>query len=420
MKVADVMSTHVEFVSKDTKVKDVATLIFGRGINGLPVCSGKKVIGFITEGDIISKLYPSISEYAEDPVHEGDFESMEEKVAQVFELKAEEIMSKDTTLVNPQTPLLKAQSMMITKNIGRIGVVDEKNNLVGVVTKGDVFSALVGDRVAFTENQDYNDWLSRTYYAAIDTKQRTSFEIPDLENLFKKNKAEKIVDIGCGTGDHAIELAKKGFSVVGIDRSMDMIKEANKRKLRLSKNQIANLNFHFGETEHILKKLNHSFDAAIFMGNTISHNSDNLESLIKNASKYLSGSGVAVFQITNMEKVLKAKKRFLNFEFANLKNGIEREYGFLEFYDEPNLKNKTILKTFAILRAEANRWKWLGVRNSTMAYITKDSIEKMLRKNGFKKITFYGGSFDGRNWDYLFKKPYEPLKSDWLNIVAQK
>ncbi len=420
MKVKDVMSTHVEFVSKDTKVKDVASLIFGRGINGLPVCDGKKVIGFITEGDIISKLYPSMGEYMQDPVHEGDFESMEEKVSQVFEFRADKIMSHSVILVNPETPLLKAQSMMITKNIGRIGVVDEENNLIGMITKGDIFSALVGDRVAFTENEDYNDWLSKTYYAAVDIEDRMSHEIPDLVKLFSEHKVRNVIDIGCGTGDHVIELARKGLSVIGVDRSLDMIKEANKRKLKLSKAQMANLNFYFGETQPILSRLDVSFDAAIFMGNTISHNPKNLEKLIEKSSGYLSSKGVMVLQITNFEKVIKTKERFLSFEFAKLKNGIEREYCFLEFYDMPNLQDKTILKTFAILRSGANRWKWIGVRNSTMAYTTKEIMEKILRKNGFSKISFYGGSFDGKRWDYLFRKPFKPLESDWLNIVATR
>ena len=73
MKVADVMSTSVDTVSVDTSVKEVCRLIFGRGINGIPVCKGKKVIGFISERDILSRFHPSIREYIEDPVHEGGF-----------------------------------------------------------------------------------------------------------------------------------------------------------------------------------------------------------------------------------------------------------------------------------------------------------------------------------------------------------
>lgn len=41
-------------------------------------------------------------------------------------------------------------------------------------------------------------------------------------------KACRILDIGCGTGKYGAELTRKNFSVVGIDKSPDQIKEAEK------------------------------------------------------------------------------------------------------------------------------------------------------------------------------------------------
>ena len=128
MKVADAMSSHVDHVSSDTKVKDVSLLIFGRGINGVPVCKGRKVIGFITERDILSQFYPSLDEYAQDPFREGDFEGMEKKVNDIFEMTADKIMSTNITRVTPDTPLLRAQSLMFIEKVGRLPVVDKKGN----------------------------------------------------------------------------------------------------------------------------------------------------------------------------------------------------------------------------------------------------------------------------------------------------
>lgn len=421
MKVKDVMSTHVDFVNADTKVRDIALLIFGRGINGVPVVKDRKIVGFVTEKDILSKFYPTEKEYIEDPLREGNFEGMEEKIDEIFSLNAEKVMSQHVTTVTEDTPLLKAQSKMFIKQVGRLPVIDNEGHLVGIISAGDIFSAMVGDRVIFTENQDYNDWLSKTYYAAVDTKDRMSHEIPDLVQIFSKNKAKNVLDVGCGTGDHVIELAQKGFNSVGTDRSAAMIREANKRKkVNLKDESQAKAHFYYGETNEILPSLGMTFDAALFMGNTISHNPNSIEKLINDVCKYLSKNAVIVMQITNFDKALKTNKGFLSFSKARLKNGIEKEYGFLEFYDMPDLKNKTILKTFAILRSDVTRWKWIGVRNSKMAYSNKEYIKQILKKKGFRKISFYGGKFDGRNWDYLIKSPFKPLESDWLNIVAER
>jgi 2-polyprenyl-3-methyl-5-hydroxy-6-metoxy-1,4-benzoquinol methylase len=46
-----------------------------------------------------------------------------------------------------------------------------------------------------------------------------------LENL----KRGLILDIGCGTGEQTILLAKNGYTVIGMDISMEMIKIANDR-----------------------------------------------------------------------------------------------------------------------------------------------------------------------------------------------
>lgn len=420
MKVADVMARHVEFVSTDAKIKDVAMLIFGRGINGLPVCKDRKVVGFITERDILAKFYPSMQEYVEDPFRSGDFENMEKKVDEIFEITADKIMSKNATTVTADTPLLRAQSLMFIEKVGRLPVVDDKGRLIGIISKGDIFKSVVGDRIFFTEDKDYNDWLSKTYYRAVDTKDRLEHEIPDLLKVFSQNHVAKILDIGCGTGDHAIELAKKGFTAIGTDRSLEMVKEANRRKKALSEEAKARVKFFYGETEPILSKLNINFDAILIMGNTISHNPYNIKDLIKHISSYLTQRGVMILQITNFEKVLKVHERFLSFKFAKLKDGIEHEYAFLEFYDPPNMQEKTILKTFGILRSDIRRWKWLGIRNSVLAYTNEEIIKNILKKNDFRKISFYGGSFDGRKWDYLFRKPFKPLESDWFNVIAVK
>ncbi len=420
MKVADVMSKLVESVSSDTKVKDVALLIFGRGINGVPVCKGKKIIGFVAERDILACFYPSLAEFAEDPFREGDFENMEEKVDEIFERPVSEIMSKNVTTVTPNTPILRAQSLMFVNRVGRLPVVDNNKNLVGIIAQGDVFRTAVGDKLIFTENEDYNDWLSKTYYATVNNEDRLKHEIPDLLKVFSANRVKSTIDIGCGTGDHSVDLARRGFEVVGVDRSEEMIKEAKKKKQALPKGPQERLLFVKGGLEEVKDRFTRPFDAAIILGNTLSHNPHNTQPFLKTATNLLRDKGVLILQVTNFNKVVRVGKRLLNFNFAT-PSGENKEHAFLEFYDNPNLKDKTILKTFAILTNNGGkRWKSQGVRNSLMAYNTKDTIRKHLRKLGYKKISIYGGAFDGRHWDFLFRKPFKENESDWLNVVAIK
>ena len=64
-----------------------------------------------------------------------------------------------------------------------------------------------------------------------------------MENVFTKNTIEEvdfileefklpqgshILDVGCGTGRHSVELAKRGYKVTGVDISSGMLSEAKK------------------------------------------------------------------------------------------------------------------------------------------------------------------------------------------------
>lgn len=418
MKVSDVMSKQIDFVSPNDRIEKAALLIFGRSINGIPVCENKKIVGLITENDILNKFFPTISELVEDTVKAKDFEDMEEKASTILSLPVKKLMSKNPTTVSLNTPLLRAQSLMNVRGVGRLPVIDENKNLVGMISKGDVFRSLIGKKLIFTENQDYNDFLSKTYYSTVDWENRLNYEMPDILRVFEKQHVKTVLDVGCGTGEYSIELAKRGYTVVGVDRSLPMIEESNIQRAKLNEKTAENLHFWHKNIEELLPELDITFDAIIFMGNTISHNPNNYLSIIKKASKYLSPNGILIFQITNFQKVIKKDNRLLHFNFTDPHDDIIKEFAFLEYYDNP-IKN-TILKTFAILSSDRQRWKWSGVRNSLMAYTDEKIMREILAREGFKTTEMFGASFDGRHWDYLFRKPFIPLESDWLNIVAVK
>jgi 2-polyprenyl-3-methyl-5-hydroxy-6-metoxy-1,4-benzoquinol methylase len=59
--------------------------------------------------------------------------------------------------------------------------------------------------------------------------QGTVGECDFIEEETARDKSLKIIDIGCGTGRHAIELTKRGYSVTGVDLSENQIKRAREK-----------------------------------------------------------------------------------------------------------------------------------------------------------------------------------------------
>ena len=59
--------------------------------------------------------------------------------------------------------------------------------------------------------------------------QGTMGECDFLEKEINYNKESKIIDIGCGTGRHSIELSKRGYDITGIDLSEAMLQRAREK-----------------------------------------------------------------------------------------------------------------------------------------------------------------------------------------------
>lgn len=417
MKVSDVMSRQVEYVDVNTTVKDICRIIFGGGINGVPVCEGKKIVGFITERDILKKFYPSMQEFIEDPVHSADFEKMEEGVSEILNLSAVNVMSREPATISPDAPLLKAQSLMFVEKIGRLPVVDKDKNLVGILSKGDIFKAIVGGQLAYVEDEEYHDWLSKRYDLVTKWETRLSYEVPDLSSFFRQEKVKKIVDIGAGTGEHAIALAKKGFEVVGLEKSKLMYK-ASKEKWENQPDRVkTKVEFVNGNYTQILSQRIGEFDAAIFMGNALSHNALDYREVLAAVSKsLLPKNAYMIIQMVNFQKVLSVNNRLQSFNIIKAKRESGHEHAFVEFYDPPRKAGGLLTLNMALLHFSGRRWTPRGLNSTPIANINMDNIDKLLRKFGFKKNSFYGG----RLWGPLFTHSFKPLESDWLNIIAER
>ncbi len=89
--------------------------------------------------------------------------------------------------------------------------------------------------------------------------QGTLGECDFIEAELNRNKDLKILDVGCGTGRHAIELTRRGYQVTGIDLS-----EAQLRRAREKADQ-ENLTVRFLRHDARNLPFEEEFDAAIML-----------------------------------------------------------------------------------------------------------------------------------------------------------
>lgn len=82
------------------------------------------------------------------------------------------------------------------------------------------------------QNPWYIDYFDEDYYR-FDHHEDTDLEIDGLRQLLGPSDQQRILDLGCGYGRHAIPLAEQGYQVVGCDLSAGLLKHASDRNGRL-------------------------------------------------------------------------------------------------------------------------------------------------------------------------------------------
>ncbi|HMJ46206.1 MAG TPA: methyltransferase domain-containing protein [Ferruginibacter sp.] len=79
----------------------------------------------------------------------------------------------------------------------------------------------------------FKDWFNSPYYHQLyfnrDETEAAAF-INKLINYLTPPAGAKMLDVACGKGRHSMQLAAKGFDVIGIDLSKDSIMEALKNE----------------------------------------------------------------------------------------------------------------------------------------------------------------------------------------------
>jgi SAM-dependent methyltransferase len=140
----------------------------------------------------------------------------------------------------------------------------------------EVFGAGYADAYdAFYEEKDYEgecDLLERIFGEYSDGPVRT------------------ILDLGCGTGNHALSLARRGYDVVGVDRSEAMLEQARRK----AGDAVA---FDVGEIRDV--RLGREFDAVLALFAVLGYQlgNDDVLAALRAVRKHLRRGGLLVFDV---------------------------------------------------------------------------------------------------------------------------
>ena len=148
--VAEVMSSPVLSVRRDTPLQDAVKLMSDHHVSGLPVLSETgELVGELTEKDLMVREsgfdagpYVMVLDaviYLRNPLQ------WDRQVHQVLGNLVEDVMGTHLHTCSLQTGLPMAARQLHENGIQRLFVLDEANQPVGVLTRGDVVRALAAE-----------------------------------------------------------------------------------------------------------------------------------------------------------------------------------------------------------------------------------------------------------------------------------
>jgi CBS domain-containing protein len=143
MKASDVMTRNVLTVGRETSVANAIRMMLDNNVSGLPVLDNGKVVGIVTEGDLLrrgetgtERHRPRWLEILMGPGR------MAGEYVRTHGRKVREIMTTDVISVAGDAPLDEVVGLMERRRIKRVPVV-ESDVLVGIVSRLDLLRALL-------------------------------------------------------------------------------------------------------------------------------------------------------------------------------------------------------------------------------------------------------------------------------------
>jgi 2-polyprenyl-3-methyl-5-hydroxy-6-metoxy-1,4-benzoquinol methylase len=231
--------------------------------------------------------------------------------------------------------------------------------------------------------------------------QGTIGECDFIEKEINYNKHIKILDIGCGTGRHSKELAKRGYTVTGIDLSESQLNRAKE----LAVKDGLNINYQIQDARELT--FSNEFDLAIMLceGAFPLMETDEMNyQILQNTAKALKAGGKLIFTTLNGLFPL----------FHSVKDFIAKHEGNENSTFEKNSFDLMTFRDYNTAYFEDDSGKKIKIESNERYYVPSE-ITWLLKSLNYKSINIYGAKLGAysRN-DKLTTEDFEML------VVAEK
>ncbi len=244
---------------------------------------------------------------------------------------------------------------------------------------------------------------ARAYDAIYHEKDYTA-ECDLLEQIFKKYSASpvrNVLDLGCGTGNHTLRLAERGYSVTGVDCAPEMLAIARDK----AEQQGLKIALHEADIRRI--NLERTFDTVLMMFAVLGYQVENADVLLalRAAREHLRPGGLLVADVWYGPAVLVQRPGNRTRTIRDGDTAIVRESSA-----ELDIRHHTCRVHFSLHRKRDKELLAETEEEHRMRFFFPKELEFFLETSGFQLLRL--GAFPD------FER--EPDENTWNAILAAK
>jgi CBS domain-containing membrane protein len=136
----DIMMEEVVVIGPETSIGEIAEVMTRHGISGVPVVENGRLVGMVTERDLLKQLnVEGLSTLAD--LLAAFLKGKGCASPSLQHKKAGEIMTSPVRTINEETPLAEIAHLFSTQQINRAPVLSGDGTLVGIVSRNDIVRA---------------------------------------------------------------------------------------------------------------------------------------------------------------------------------------------------------------------------------------------------------------------------------------
>ena len=231
--------------------------------------------------------------------------------------------------------------------------------------------------------------LSSDYDRFVNWESRLQYEMPFIENQINQllNSAVRplsILDSACGTGMHAIALAKLGHHVSAADLFPQMV-EISRRNAAMAEAEVRFETAGFGQLAARFGE--GKFDLLLCLGNSLPHllSAAELDAALRDFAACLHPGGMLLIQNRNFDQVMQRRERWME---PQVHREGDSEWIFQRFYDfEPD---GLIRFNIVTLKNQGGKEWQSTVASTRLRPQLRHELEPALADAGFTSVRAYG------------------------------